>query len=212
LDPAALSSLLDWCVANRIECLYFLADSDDPETSHLAETNDFMLVDVRMTFERKLGEPSVSPSGAVVRFAREEDLGALREIARKSHRDTRFYFDQHFNRSQCDLLYEIWIENSFRGFAQAVLVAEIIGKPVGYITGHLRGNEAQIGLVGIAECYQGAGLGSTLVQHFLCWAARNGARQATVVTQGRNTRAQRLYQRNGFATASFQLWYHRWFT
>jgi len=32
-----------------------------------------------------------------------------------------------------------------------------------------------------------------------------------VVTQGRNLAAQRLYQRNGFVTASLQLWYHRWF-
>jgi ribosomal protein S18 acetylase RimI-like enzyme len=32
----------------------------------------------------------------------------------------------------------------------------------------------------------------------------------SVVTQGRNVAAQRLYQRAGFVTASTQLWYHRW--
>jgi len=211
LDPAALGALLDWCAANRIECLFFLADSDDAQTARLAEANQFLLADVRMTFERKVGESSVSSSDAVVRFAREEDLGALRAIAKTGHRDTRFYFDQHFDRAKCDLLYEAWIENSFRGFAQDVLVAEIDQKPVGYITIHLRGDEANIGLVGVAEGHQGVGLGSILVRHFLSWAARKGAERATVVTQGRNTRAQRLYQRNGFVTASFQLWYHRWF-
>ena len=109
--------------------------------------------------------------------------------------------------------YETWIENSFRGFAQAVLVVEVDRKPVGYITSHLRGEEAQIGLMGVADGHQGAGLRWTsLVQHFLSWAAREGAQRATVVTQGRNVRAQRLYQRSGFVTASFQLWYHRWFT
>ena len=211
LDPAALGALLDWCAANRIECLFFLADSDDAQTARLAEANQFLLAAVRMTFERKVGEPFVSPADAVVRSAREEDLGALRAIAKTGHRDTRFYFDQHFDRTKCDLLYEAWIENSFRGFAQDVLVAEIDQKPVGYITIHLRGDEAHIGLVGVAEGHQGVGLGSILVRHFLSWAARKGAERATVVTQGRNTRAQRLYQRNGFVTASFQLWYHRWF-
>lgn len=212
LDPPALSALLGWCAANRIECLYFLADADDPQTARLAEANHFLLADVRMMFERKVDEPFVSPSDSVVRLAREEDLGALRSIAKTGHRDTRFYFDQHFDRAKCDLLYETWIENSVRGFAQAVLVAEVDQKPVGYITNHLRGDEAQIGLVGIDQGHQGAGLGSILVQHFLSWAARKGAERATVVTQGRNTRAQRLYQRNGFVTATFQSWYHRWFS
>jgi hypothetical protein len=49
------------------------------------------------------------------------------------------------------------------------------------------------------------------VKHFLSWAAREDAKRAVVITQGRNVRAQRLYQRSGFVTASSQLWYHRWF-
>jgi dTDP-4-amino-4,6-dideoxy-D-galactose acyltransferase len=145
-------------------------------------------------------------------LAREEDFSALRTIAREGHRDTRFYFDEHFDRAKCDLLYETWIENSFKGYAQAVLVAEVEGKAVGYITCHLDREQSQIGVVGVAAGYQGAGLGTKLVQHFLAWSIREGARKANVVTQGRNVAAQRLYQRNGFVTASFQLWYHRWST
>lgn len=212
LDHPALNELLVWCVANRIECLYLLADSDDPQTARLVETNEFLLTDVRMTFERTLGEPSFMPTGVAVRPAREEDLGTLRAIAQTGHRDTRFYFDPHFDRAKCDLLYETWIENSFRGFAESVLVAEMDGRPVGYITGHKRGDNAQIGLIGVAEGHQGAGLGSILVKHFLSWAAREGAVRANVTTQGRNVRAQRLYQRAGFVTSSCQLWYHRWFS
>ena len=40
---------------------------------------------------------------------------------------------------------------------------------------------------------------------------RSSARRITVVTQGRNARAQRLYQRAGFVTESVRLWFHRWF-
>lgn len=213
LNDSALNELLTWCVANRIECLYLLADSYDSQTARLAETNEFLLADVRMTFERMLGEMTpLMPTSVIVRLAREQDLGALRAIAQTGHRDTRFYFDRHFDRAKCDLLYESWIENSFRGFAEAVLVAEVDGSPVGYITGHHRGDEAQIGLMGVAEGHQGAGLGSILVKHFLSWAAKEGAVRANVTTQGRNVRAQRLYQRAGFVTSSCQLWYHRWFS
>lgn len=211
LDDSALNELLTWCVGNRIECLYLLADSDDSQTARLAETNEFLLADVRMTFEQTLGEISLIPTDVVVRSAQEEDLGTLRAIAQTGHRDTRFYFDQHFDRAKCDLLYQTWIDNSFRGFAETVLVAEVERKTVGYITGHHRGDEAQIGLMGVAEGHQGTGLGSILVKHFLSWAAGEGAERASVITQGRNIRAQRLYQRNGFVTASSHLWYHRWF-
>ena len=212
LDEARLSELVAWCKANRIDCLYFLADSDDAETSALAWRNAFLHTDVRLTFERTLaGSTPVTAPGDNVRLARPGDLGVLRAIARTGHRDTRFYFDPHFERAKCDLLYETWIEKSFSGFAQAVLVAEVNGGAVGYITCSLQGVESQIGLVGVADKYQGMGLGKQLVEGFLAWSVEQGARRATVVTQGRNLRAQRLYQRMDFLTASFQLWYHRWF-
>jgi dTDP-4-amino-4,6-dideoxy-D-galactose acyltransferase len=212
LDDTSCKEILAWCAGNRIDCLYFLADFDDPETTRVAETHEFLLVDMRMTFERTLGDVPGVPSSPVVRPAREEDLQQLRAIASKGHRDTRFYFDRHFDRTKCDLLYETWVEKSFRGFAQGMLVAEVNHKPVAYVTGHLRGTEAQIGIVGVAQGHRGAGLGSVVVQCFLDWARREGAERATVVTQARNVGAQRLYQRNGFVTASCQLWYHRWFT
>jgi dTDP-4-amino-4,6-dideoxy-D-galactose acyltransferase len=211
LDHRSISKLLSWCVENRIECVYLLADSDDPQTSRLVEANEFLLADVRITLERALDQPPAALTSAIVRPACEGDLEALRAIARTVHRDTRFYFDGHFDRAKCDQFYETWIEKSVRGYARAVFVAEVDGEPVAYITGDLRGDEAQIGLLGVADGYRGASLGSTLLQHFLSWAAKEGAKRAIVITQGRNLRAQRLYQRCGFVSAACQLWYHRWF-
>jgi len=212
LDQADLSEVLTWCKTNRIDCLYLLADSDDAQTSSLAERNGFLHTDVRLTFERAFRESTpVAPPGDNVRLAQLGDLGALKAIARTGHRDTRFYFDLHFERAKCNLLYETWIENSFNGFAQAVLVAQVNGTAVGYLTCSLRGVESQVGLVGVADKYQGMGLGKQLVVGFLAWSVEQGAQRATVVTQGRNVSAQRLYQRMGFLTASVQLWYHRWF-
>jgi dTDP-4-amino-4,6-dideoxy-D-galactose acyltransferase len=212
LDPQTLAPALEWCSWNRIDCLYFLADSDDPATPVLASQNGFVLTDVRLTLEKELAHSDTWPTQPALRFAKEEDLPALQEIARNTHRDTRFYFDGHFDRSRCDQLYATWIENSFRGFAQAVLVAELESTPAAYLTCHLRTAESQIGLLGVGARHQGRGLGTKLVQRFLAWSREHNATRATVVTQGRNLPAQRLYQRNGFVTASLQLWYHRWFS
>jgi dTDP-4-amino-4,6-dideoxy-D-galactose acyltransferase len=213
LDEASLKETLSWCRSNHIDCVYFLANSEDARSCRLADRNGFFQTDVRMTLERRLSlNDLMPPPGGTVRPAREGDFSALRAIAREGHRDTRFHFDEHFDRAKCDLLYETWIENSFKGFAQAVLVAEAEGAAVGYITCHLENEASRIGIVGVADGQRGAGLGTHLVRHFLAWSVRQGARKATVVTQGRNVPAQRLYQRTGFVTASFQLWYHRWST
>lgn len=212
LDHGTVSKSANWCRHHRIDCLYFLADSDDPETPRLAEANDFHLTDIRLTFERAVGPEDSARSSDGIRYAREDDLRTLRAIARTAHGDTRFYFDGRFGREKCDLLYETWIENSFRGFAQAVLVAEADGQPAAYLTCHLKDQGSQIGLVGVGERQRGKGLATKLVRRFLSWSREQGAGRALVVTQGRNLQAQRLYQRNGFVTSSLQLWYHRWFT
>jgi dTDP-4-amino-4,6-dideoxy-D-galactose acyltransferase len=212
LDEARLAEVFAWCKTNRIDCLYFLADSDDAQTSALAERNGFLQTDVRLTLERTLaGSVAAIAASDKVRLARREDLDALKAIARTGHRDSRFYFDLHFDRAKCDLLYETWIENSFTGFAQAVFVAEVNAEPVGYVTCSSQGAESQIGLLGVAEKCHGTGLGKQLVESFLAWSVEHRANRVTVVTQARNVRAQRLYQRMGFLTSAVQLWYHRWF-
>ena len=213
LHPATIAECARFCQQHSIDCIYLLADSDDPETPRLAEGNDFHFVDIRITLERPVRQEELADYGCnPTRFARESDLPALRAIARTAHCDTRFYFDEHFAREKCDLLYQTWIENSFRGFAQAVLVAEADGEPAAYLTCHLNGQVSQIGLLGVAESRRGKGLATRLVRAFLSWSREQGAIRAMVVTQGRNVQAQRLYQHNGFLNSSLQLWYHRWFT
>ena len=212
LDHPTMAECAHWCRHHRIDCLYFLADSNDLETPRLAEANDFHLTDIRMTLGRVVvPEDFAANSFDGFRHAREDDLRALRTIARTSHHDTRFYFDGHFEQEKCDLLYATWIENSFRGFAKAVLVAEADGEPAAYLTCHLNDQASQIGLVGVGEGHRGKGLATKLVRAFLSWSREQGAPRALVVTQGRNLPAQRLYQRNGFITSSMDLWYHRWF-
>lgn len=209
-DP--LKDALDWCAAERVDCLYLLAESDDAATVELARRHGFALTDVRITFERTWREQA-SPA-SFIRPAQPQDLPALKAIARASHTDTRFYYDSHFPRDLCDALYETWIENSCNGFAQAVLVAEHNQTACGYVTCHLHNDgpthEAQLGLIAVAEAQRGRGFGKALTHAFIHWAAQQGAARMTVVTQGRNIAAQRLYQQHGFLTQSLQLWFHYW--
>ncbi len=169
--------------------------------------------------------PTQPPPTPPVRAATAADLPLLRRLAAASHRDSRFYSDPHFARERCDALYAAWIERCCADPAGAVLVADgappapgaNVDGPAGYITvamqaglgddGHRGG---QIGLFAVAAAAQGRGLGGRLIDAALAWLHHQGATTVSVVTQGRNVRAQRMYQRSGMLTRSVELWYHRW--
>jgi dTDP-4-amino-4,6-dideoxy-D-galactose acyltransferase len=208
-----------WSLRNRIRCLYFLARSDDPATVRVAEEHGFRLVDVRVTLE---GKPKVSgqwegpdaTGAAAIREARTTDLPGLQELARTAHSDTRFFSDPLFPRERAEALYSTWIALECQGRAQRVLVsASPADKPSGYVSCHLNADrlEAQIGLVAVHKSVRRSGVGKSLVRAALNWLAGQGAKTVSVVTQGRNSSALRLYERCGFLTRELQLWYHKWY-
>ena len=205
-----------WCGDHRVHCLYFLARSDDANTVKLAESHGFHLVDVRLTMDQSLPSASSFVAAAaftVSRAAKVDDISELRRIARMSHTDTRFFFDDRFPREKCELLYDTWIQSSCEGFAQAVFVVEESGRVAGYVTCHLSkdGEEGSIGLIAVDALQQGKGLGRQLVHAAIEWFLSQKASQVSVVTQGRNVAAQRLYARCGFIPRKLELYYHRWF-
>jgi dTDP-4-amino-4,6-dideoxy-D-galactose acyltransferase len=215
-----VQGILAWCSVHAIECLYFLADSDDPETIRVAEDHGFRMVDLRVTLECDIRDRSPELGGSRleaalrVRPARPADVPVLQKIAQESHWGTRFYSDPSFSTESCRALYATWVKRSCEGYADAVLVAELKDRPVGYISCHLPKADAQghIGLFAVRREAHGRGVGQTLLDHALDWFTEHGAESVSVVTQGRNIAAQRLYQRCGFFTSCVQLWYHNWLT
>ena len=217
LNQQRVEAILEWCETHAIECLYFLADSDHAETVRLAEDCGFRLVDIRVTLQCNIKDRRAKLSNSLtqtvhVRHSHQSDIPALQAIARTSYGDTRFYFDPCFSTESCEALYDRWIKRSCEGYADVVLVAQVNNQPVGYVSCHLLSNtpHGRIGLVGVGPQARGCGVGKILVNHSLDWFAEHGVEVVSVVTQGRNIAAQRLYQRCSFLIHSVQLWYHKW--
>jgi dTDP-4-amino-4,6-dideoxy-D-galactose acyltransferase len=180
----------------------------------LAEACGFGLADVRLTLGRSAARAGTGDSALqAVRPAEACDLAALEPVAAGVHTDSRFFFDERFDRAAAADLYRRWLRASLAGeLADLAYVAEAGGEPAGYITGRTDPATATvaIGLLGLAERARGKGLGTRLVAALLAGASGAGAERITVVTQGRNVQAQRLYQRAGFRTERVELWYHWW--
>jgi dTDP-4-amino-4,6-dideoxy-D-galactose acyltransferase len=199
-----------WARARNVDSLYFLASSDDPQTTRIAQDAGFLLVDVRV----ELTQPSRPVDVARrVRPFDPGDLPTLRSIARMSHENTRFYADPHFPRERCSDLYDTWIVRSCEGWADAVLVAEVEGRAAGYVTCHLdaASRRGSIGLIAAAAHVRSKGLGRELVIGALHWCRAQDMTEVSVVTQGSNVRAQRTFQACGFRTSATGLWFHRWY-
>lgn len=192
-----------WAADNLVNTVCLLIDADNPEEAQQAEERGFQLMDIRLKLERKTG-----PSPVLVRAYRPADLDVLVAIARESHRITRFYADPNFDNDRCDDLYEAWIRNSVDGWADKVLVS---GKDmaVGYCTVHVSGDEGSIGLIAVDKIERGQGVGADLVHGAVDWCYSHGIPKITVVTQGRNIDAQRVFQKCGFRTSHVAYWFHK---
>lgn len=209
LTEAQMREVLDWCATEQIRCLYLLTGADKLRTARLAEASGFHLADIRVTLD---STPRADARAAArVRSARPDDVPELAEIAAVSHTDSRFFNDPGFSRERCAALYRVWIEKSCAGSADAVLVSDYEGRAAGYITCHIDGETGSIGLIAVGAAARGMGLGRDLVAAALDWFAARGIRRVSVVTQGGNIPALRMYEREGFRVFSTELWYHRWF-
>ncbi len=211
LDAGDLAACVEEARAQRIECVYILSDIEAHAAIRAAERAGATLVDVRMTFERDLGGLEAAPDDDGVRPSRPTDVSALRALAARSHGSSRFYVDGRFPPRLCDELFATWVQKSCAGWAEVALVADRAGQVSGYVTGHVRPDDrGEIGLVAVARHAQGERWGSRLVHAALQAFRARGLRRASVVTQGRNLPAQRLYESTGFRIARMQLWHHLW--
>ena len=219
LKPEQAIRIDEWSRSHCVRGLYFLARADDPATILIAEQHGFGLVDVRVTFECGIvnsHEPDCPalPAGVSLRPVQPGDLSELQAMARSGHTGTRFFSDSHFSRQRAEDLYSNWITLESQGRAQAVwIAASTAHQPLGYVSCHLdpAHREGQIGLVGVSSEARGRGIGKNLVLAAMEWFRAQGAQEVTVVTQGNNHAAQRLYQQCGFLTRDLQLWYHKWY-
>ncbi|MEM7480891.1 MAG: GNAT family N-acetyltransferase [Acidobacteriota bacterium] len=214
LTPDLGRQILERVDEEKVDCLYFLAESADQGTVRVAEDLGFRLVDIRLRMEADKAARSLSPRdlppGISIRPAVEEDLPGLRELSRDTFRHSRFYRDPNFPDTLCDALYEQWIENVFTAESGFVLVAGAPGEPVGYTAGRLQDGVGEFDLLSVAPVAQARGLGQVLVERGIRWFFDAGAERVFTVTQGQNLRTQRVAMRAGIFPIGVEVWYHRW--
>jgi len=215
LTPVEQRAIEEFVVREKIVLLQYLCNCHDRESVLTAEDSGYSFVDVRYTLLCPLPSVHASTDAGPFRFARgtAADIPRLREIAHDAYRDSRYYFDSHFDLKKVREFYQEWVEKGVRGALDDYVDVLYDGDvPVAFcaIKEH-PGRQAKIGLIGVDAARRGAGVGTILVRNVLGELQERGFSSVGVVTQGRNYPAQRLYQKCGFATEMMELWYHKWY-
>ena len=211
-DPAELPRLVREA---GVRCVYYFCQAGDLAAIRSAERSRFQLADIRIVLEARLAgvlsdRPPAANDELEIDTARAHDLGDLRQIAAELSAYSRFAFDPGFGTAQARRLYERWVEVSLEGRADLCVVAKNTERTLGFILCRARGTVPVMDLVAVRRGAIGAGVGTALMHRAAIRLQDLGHQTVEVVTQGRNPRAVKFYERCGFRVRDVSLVYHGW--
>jgi ribosomal protein S18 acetylase RimI-like enzyme len=214
LTPCIAFRVKQFIHKNSIHLVEYLCNCHDDVSVRIAEENGFHFTDIRCSLSHSLKDlPSPSlPPGLRFGTAEVTHIESLREMGAGLYLDSRYYFDGNFVESKIDEFYRSWIEKGVRGqFDDCCYCLFDESMPLAFCTTKFMDNGiAKIGVFGVAKDAQSKGYGRLLLLQALAAFRQKGVKSVSVVTQGRNYPAQRLYQSVGFRTVGNELWYHKW--
>ena len=223
---ALLQQMDQICHKNGIQHLSARALPEQTALIHALEENGFYMVAGLSTIAlhlKKFQWPEEKNSVKVRNFT-DNDLEPLSEISRVSFGNPQDWLDKahadpNLSKEKSDELYVRWFRNCCNGTqANQVLVAEVDGKPVGYITlklenGGLKNCGVRLGNVplnAVDPNYRQKGIYSSLVLAGLKWFAPH-VDWVTIKTQVTTLAVQKTWQRLGAHVARVEYAFHKYY-
>lgn len=176
-------------------------DTSNNEMAKALEKEKFYLVDTLVTYRFYFGKSILPPieHQCILDDCLEKDLSHLKNIARKSFEIDRFHSDEALDNQKCDEYYDLWIENSYNGFADKVIVAKLKNEPVGFTTGKLPSKDGvgQLVLSAVSDKCRGKGVYTSMIYEGVKWLS-DKANCVQVGTQINNLAVQKAWIKLGF--------------
>jgi ribosomal protein S18 acetylase RimI-like enzyme len=216
LQPREVNTVLGQCEQAEIKCLYCELEPEELDTVAYVQACGFTFVEFRMVLRHDLHQSLPERSEYTGSLAvlddcpREEDMADLVAIADAISPMSRFAVDRRFGRDASRRLYARWLQNCLEDATVKMIVARVDGRAAGFVTLKPEGEAMWLTLLGVAPSAQGGGIGAQLTQAAVRASAACGAAKLLVVTQGRNARAVRTYERCGFTLGAGTYYFHKW--
>ena len=175
------------------------------------EDAGFRVIDAALTFDAVSLRADFA--GKAVRFATPHDRAAVKAVAGRSFRYTRFHLDPALPDAIADRIKASWADNYFSGQrGDGMVVAEEGGKVVGFLQLLWAGDTLVIDLIAVASEAARRGLASAMIGFSAAHGTRDARRPASfkVGTQAANIASCRMYENLGFrlCASAFVLHHH----
>ncbi len=211
---ASWRAVFDALTRDKVRLAYWSTPVQGGEPTGDLEELGGRMVDLKTWFGMDLRQlpDTVAPGNmAVVPYDATMPVADLVDLALQSGEYSRFAVDPLMPAGKFTALYTRWMLRSLaRELADEVLVARVAGRLAGMVTLRRNQDVGEIGLIGVHRDYRGGGVGTALVRSAQHWFVERGLRRATVVTQGANQAACRLYQRCGYRLEQQEYFFHFW--
>lgn len=198
----------------KMKFIELFCDAPDDQSIYSSESLGFHLADLRITLKRKPEEDikeDKTHKDLIFKEADRTDINRLKTMSKGLFQSSRYYRYQKFDSNKADLMFQLWIEKSVLGeFDDELYCLYDATDILALCSLKYRGNTASIGLFGINSAHQGKGLGSLILKQVLHLLYKRRFTDVAVITQGRNSGALHLYQKNGFCLAMITLCYYKW--
>jgi len=213
LTEGRLRKRLESAKQKNIEFIELFCDAADDESIYSTESLGFHLADLRITLKKNLEEDikeDRAHKDLIFKKADRADINRLKTMSNGLFKNSRYYRYQKFDRSNVDLMFQIWIEKSIPGeFDDEIYCLYNETDILAFCSLKYKGGSASIGLFGINGVHRGKGLGSFMLKRILHLLYKRRVTDVTVITQGRNSGALHVYQKNGFCVSVITLCYYK---
>jgi dTDP-4-amino-4,6-dideoxy-D-galactose acyltransferase len=209
-----LSKGLESARKEKIKFVELFCDASDSESIYSSEGSNFHLADLRLTLKKiPVGDVNddITLKGLTFKKAGTADIDRLKIVGHGLFASSRYYWYPKFDRNKVDLMFQIWIEKAVKGeFDDELYYLCDETDILAFNSLRYRENVASLGLFGINEAYWGKGLGSLLLNRISHLLHKRQVTEVNVATQGKNSSALHLYQKNGFYLSKITLCYYKW--
>lgn len=175
---------------------------------------DFRLVEGEIDLEIAVSIATMTAENQaqpVAVMARSSDIPNLKALAASAFRLSRFRAPW-YKSTDSGRFYALWAEKAVLGTFDhhCLVIKNSVGVLQGFVTlRNLGHHEARIGLLAVAECCSGQGIGYQLMQAAQNWCSSQNVNRLKVATQTGNIAALRLYIRCGATVAGASYWLYR---
>jgi GNAT superfamily N-acetyltransferase len=219
VESGQLSSILDFCAAERIDMLIARCAVSELAAAQSMEEMGFRLMDTLVYYSFDLTRKAIPEDVGEFRI-RQLQSGDKAEVCNVALAAFKGYFghyhaDRRLDSSKCDEGYSSWAERSCTtdDVADEVLVAEDGGHVAGFASLRLNSPQEVEGLLfAVAPESQRRGICRSFMIQSLRWCQAQGAKRMVISTQITNVSMQKVWCRTGFEPSHSLHTFHKWFT